>query len=53
MDSATSLHCTFDILDIVDPVQLPGPLPIGSANGGIISATHSGHSHLSPLILVH
>jgi hypothetical protein len=53
LDSAASLHCTFDILDIVDPVQLPEPLPIGSANGGIISATHSGRSHLSPLILVH
>ena len=53
MDSAASLHCTFDILDIVDPVLLPEPLPIGSANGGIIYATHSGRSHLSPLILVH
>jgi hypothetical protein len=53
MDSATSLHCTFDILDIVDPVLLPEPLPIGSANGGIIYATHSGRSHLSPLILAH
>ena len=47
------LHCTFDIRDIVDPVPLPEPLPIGSANGSIISATHSGRSHLSPLILVH
>jgi hypothetical protein len=53
MDSAASLHCTFDILDIVDPVLLPEPLPISSANGSIISATHSGRSHLSPLILVH
>jgi hypothetical protein len=53
MDSVASLHCTFDILDIVDPVLLPEPLPIGSANGSIISATHSGRSHLSPLILVH
>jgi hypothetical protein len=53
MDSAASLHCTFDILDIADPVLLPEPLPIGSANGGIIYATHSGRSHLSPLILVH
>jgi hypothetical protein len=53
MDSAAFLHCTFDILDIVDPVLLPEPLPIGSANGGIIYATHSGRSHLSPLILVH
>jgi hypothetical protein len=25
MDSAASLHCTFDILDIVDPVLLPEP----------------------------
>jgi len=53
MDSTASLHCTFDLLDIVDPVLLPEPLSIGSANGGIISATHSGRSHLSPLILVH
>ena len=53
MDSAASLHCTFDLLDIVDPVLLPEPLSIGSANGSIISATHSSRSHLSPLILVH
>ena len=31
MDSAASLHCNFDILDIVDPVPLPEPLPIGNA----------------------
>ena len=53
MDSATSLYCTFDFLDIVNPVPLPEPVPIGSANGSIISATHCGRSHLSPLILVH
>jgi hypothetical protein len=52
-DRAASLHCTFDLLDIVDPVLLPESLPIGSANGSIISTTHSGRSHLSPLILVH
>ena len=39
--------------DIRLSLLLPEPLPIGSANGGIISATHSGHSNLSPLILVH
>ena len=53
MDSAASLHCTFDLLDIVEPVLLLEPFPIGSANGTIIYATHSGRSHLSPLILIH
>jgi hypothetical protein len=53
MDSAASLHCTFDRLDIVGPALLPEPVPIGSANGSIIYATHSGRSHLSPLFLVH
>jgi len=53
MDSGASLTCTFDILDLVNPVLLPESLPIGSANGGIIYATHCGQSHLSPLIPVH
>ena len=41
MDSVASPHCTFDLLDTVDPFLLPEPLPIGSANGSIIY-------HLSP-----
>jgi len=53
MDSGASITCTFDLLDLVHPVLLPEPLPIGSANGGIIYATHRGQSHLSPLIPVH
>jgi len=53
MDSTASLHCTFDLLDVVDPVLLTEPLPIGSANGSIIYAALSGRSHLSSLILVH
>jgi len=53
MDSGASLTCTFDILDLANPVLLPETLPIGSADGGIIYATDRGHSHLSPLIPVH
>ena len=36
MDSAVPLHCIFDLHDIIDPVLLPEPLPIGSADGSII-----------------
>jgi len=51
MDSTASLTCTFDILDLVNPVRLPEPLPIGSANGVVIYATHRGpvSAHSGPL----
>ena len=56
MDSAASLHCTFDILDIVDTVLITEPVPIGSTNGSIIydangSAQDRPQSrHLRPVV---
>lgn len=53
MDSAASITCSDDINDLINPSILSAPLAIRGANGGILYATHVGHSHLSPLISVY
>ena len=42
------MHCTPDSQDIINPTPLRSPLPIGSANGATIHATHVGFSHFHP-----
>jgi hypothetical protein len=53
IDTGASLCCTWDPADIVRPLPLPSPIPIGSANGEVLHATHVGASHFSPDLPIH
>ena len=50
LDSGSSLSVTKDLADLLQPVALPTPIPIISADGTTIHATHVGTSCLGTLI---
>ena len=50
IDSGASINCTYDINDIIQPVQLLAPIPITSASGQALFATHVGQSFIAPAL---
>ena len=50
LDSGASLSVTNALADLLQPTQLPTPIPITSADGTTIHATHVGTSSLGTLI---
>ena len=50
IDSGASINCTYDINDIIQPVQLFAPIPITSASGQALFATHVGQSFIAPAL---
>jgi len=50
LDSGSSLSVTNCINDLIDPIQLPTPIPITGADGAVIHATHVGSTCLGTLI---
>jgi len=46
LDSGSSLSVTNCINDLIDPIQLPTPIPITGADGAVIHATHVGSTCL-------
>ena len=50
LDSGASLSVTNALADLLQPIALPAPIPITSAEGTTIHATHVGTSRLGTLI---
>ena len=50
LDSGSSLSVTNCINNLIDPIQLPTPIPITGADGAVIHATHVGSTCLGTLI---
>jgi hypothetical protein len=48
LDSGASLSVTNALTNLLQPIKLPTPIPITSADGTIIHATHVGTSCLAP-----
>jgi hypothetical protein len=53
LDSGASLCCTWELSDLINPSLLASPVPIGSAAGETIHATHVGSSAISSSLQIY